>query len=282
MNNPIDRYMLFIDDGGNHTTRSHDNCFVLGGVAVPLSGWRALDTRLRTLKAEWGLAPEQELKWADLGIRIAQIINPAANTKPSVLSHISDIEEVRRLGKEVLGIVPTETDARVLACLCVKAGKETKASLLADTKQTRTNYEKANYRRTLNDLLERYELFLRGLERGNVHTYGIVVIDEKSAKYDGIARTVCDVLREDGAIWQSPADHIVETSFVVSSGTSTGVQLADFVCGAIHRSFERRQTDYLDIIRPMFHADAAGRVIGRGLKVCPSRYSGAIAKLGIL
>lgn len=278
----LDRYAFFIDDGGNHTTKSNDVFFVLGGLAIPFGAWKTLDERLKEVKTEWGIPAKQELKWADLGIRISQLLNPGQNTKPSTLAHLGSVDEVRAIGKAVLSIAASEADARILACLCVKATKETRESLLKQSKSNRTAYEKANYRRSLNDLLERYELFLRGLERGNTNTHGIVVIDEKSARYDNIARAVCDMLRDSGTIWQQPAEHIVETAFVVPSDASTGVQLADFVCGAIHRAFEKKQTDYLDIVRPLFHANGAGRIIGCGLKVCPSKYAGAVAKLGIV
>jgi hypothetical protein len=51
--------LCFIDESGSTESPKPDEVFVLAGVAVPVTGWGAIDARVEKLKATHGLARKE-------------------------------------------------------------------------------------------------------------------------------------------------------------------------------------------------------------------------------
>jgi len=67
----------------------------------------------------------------------------------------------------------------------------------------------------------------------------------------------------------STYENIVETIFFAPSEATVGLQLADMVAGAVHRSFQYGEHRFAELIKPSIRSSPRGEIIGYGLVKMP-------------
>jgi hypothetical protein len=82
-------------------------------------------------------------------------------------------------------------------------------------------------------------------------------------------RTRHHELLEGGEPFTSNYANIIETIFFSPSEASVGLQLADMVAGAVHRSFHNGEHRFAEMIRPSFRSSPSGAILGYGLVKMP-------------
>jgi hypothetical protein len=261
-------FTYFMDDSGdsNLLSRRH-NFWVLGGIAMPDDSWPHISTSLRALRLRWRIPEKRELKWQDVGRRIGEINNPIFRARDPELSvaHIDSIDDLEQLAREMMMIVAEDDAIRVLSVVCVKSD----AMRVCGGAGDKNAVNERCYADMFNDAIERYEYFLTTLgNRDGV--FGHIVVDEKSRHFDNVLREVCDELLAHGTRF-ADIEHVIGGLNVSPSHHSHGLQVADFVAGAIHRWFEKEDDRYLQVIHENLHSDYMGDVIGAGIKRYPSR-----------
>lgn len=259
-------FTYFMDDSGNSSLYGDGRYWVLGGIVMPDLAWPYLQKAVRDLRHRWHIPDTHELKWQDVGTRIAEIRNPRFRTPDPLLSvaHLATVAELEQLGREMLVVVGDNPAIRVLSVVCVKAD----ALRVCGGEATHAAANERCYRDMFNDAIERYEYMLKSVSpRGEA--FGHLVADQKSRQFDNVLRETCSYLIKNGTKFAT-IDHLIDGVKVSPSHHSIGLQVADFVAGAIHRWVEHDDDRYLQIIYGNLHTDWTGDPLGAGVKRYPS------------
>jgi hypothetical protein len=260
-------YTYFMDDSGNSNLYGEGRYWVLGGIAMPEASWPHISNSVHDLRTRWKVPADRELKWQDVGKRIAELTNPLRRRHPDVglsVAHITEVGDLEQLSREMVAIVAEDPAIRVLSAICVKQD----ALRVCGGEGSRDAVNGRCYRDMFHDAIERYEYFLTTL--ANRHgAFGHVVVDQKSQQFDDTLRATCADLLTHGTQY-TRVTHVIDGVMVAPSHHSRGLQVADFVAGAIHRWFEYNDDRYLQIVYDNLHTDWMGDVLGAGIKRYPS------------
>jgi len=230
-------YLYFIDESGDCGDPNTSNCgkiFVLGGVIIRDDDWQYIESDLKQLKTSYGVNPSEEVKWRHTR-------QQKRHTSPD--NPIKHLEEKarRQFAKDVLRIVKTSKNTRVIATVI----RKDKAF-----KKSHVNSPNDLYCEALKFVVERFHHFLRPKPQ----QFGMVLLDHREEREDQRVRTFFQSMLDHGTRWtQFPK--IVECAFFGPSDFSVGIQLADFVAGAVFVEFTRANHNYTSIIR--------GKITGR-------------------
>jgi Protein of unknown function (DUF3800) len=103
------------------------------------------------------------------------------------------------------------------------------------------------YHLTYKGLTERFQYFLQDASRiTGQQQYGLVVCDHRMGSDDKKLRKHHHELVEKSYQFTSTYENFIETIFFSPSEVSIGLQLADMVAGAVHRSFHMGSTGLLN------------------------------------
>jgi hypothetical protein len=109
-------------------------------------------------------------------------------------------------------------------------------------------------------LTERFQYFLQ--DRKSV---GIIIADHRGRDDDRLLRAHHDTLIAKPGNTVSGYDRLIEGLLLQDSCHSIGIQLADFVAGAIHRAYSTKDGDLAKILKPRIRAKKDGSVLGHGI-----------------
>lgn len=105
-------------------------------------------------------------------------------------------------------------------------------------------------------LINRFDLFLRRLHRGNDTQRGIIVLDKSSD--ENTLQSLARNFRRDGHRW-GQLHNIAETPFFVDSQATRMIQFADLIARALRQYYEHGASKYLDQISHLF--DQQGGIV---------------------
>jgi hypothetical protein len=250
--------MLFVDESGTppppgklHTAR----LFVLGGLVVPEDLWSKVAADLRRLKAKYGVAGE--IKW--------RYFAPEKGGKIHSLSHL-DAASKDALRVELYEVV---TSYRSIRLICVVADIQRAYGL------SYVNTADDLYWQTYKQLLERFQYYLRDLERTvGQRVNGIVVCDHRAARDDERLRELHSRLLAGDRGNVTRYGNLIEGLFIAPSHLSVGIQLADMVAGAVFRRFNADDGRFFSQIEGSFRRAPDGKIDGYGIVRFPKNGSG--------
>lgn len=225
-------YILYLDESGNTDQNRH---FVLGGLAVFERQHYFLHQSIRDVENRYlpGCPIPAKLRVND--IRGDSPAPPFDGlSKDSRLQLIRDVYAV--LASSHRGVV---CFAVALERRCLRSGEDA-------------------YSRALEELLQRFESFIRRLHYGGTDEKGLIIID-KSQEEQRLRELSRDFLLS-GTRWGG-VDNVVDVPYFGSAKDSKMLQLADFVTHAVFSRYEMGFTGNLDNILQKFDSDG-GRIHG--------------------
>lgn len=241
-------YFLFLDESGTppNPDKAAGKYLVIGGVIIPEGAWHgvAKDFAKATINVRG------ELKWKFFG---------TAN-KDNSLSHLEKAakEQVRT---DVFRAITSRKAVKLICCV---------TSVEAAYKRPTIVNQDDVYHLTYKGVTERFQYFLQDATRVTGQPqYGIVVSDHRMSNDDEKLRKRHHELINTAELYTSTYANVIETIFFSPSDASVGLQLADMVAGAVHRSFQYGENRFADLIRGSFRSSPAGQIPGYGLVRMP-------------
>lgn len=223
--------LFFLDESGD-AVMGGTKFLVLAGIILRAEDWAALRRSLDELKSRFGINPNIEIKWR-------HIRHPGGHRHP--LRTLADLERTL-FARRALGLVRRTTLARVIGVVIDKVA----AYARTDVTSAEDLYEHA-----VSLAMERFQYYLRA-----ARDLGVVVQDQRHPRQDIRLRAFYRSLLTTGTYW-TRFPNVVEGVFLAPSDFSTGLQLADFIAGAIYAAHctPRPDRKYFNIIRGKITGD---------------------------
>jgi len=259
-------YICYMDESGTVEAADSSRHFVLVGLAILASAWKAKDAQVDAIKGQYGLIgaeihtawmmrefPEQnyipgfaalsadQRRRQVIALRTQNLAKPRKKKQQANLAlnyrktaayiHLTKAERIECVQK-VADLVGSWADARLFA----EAQK--KASLSDGA---------GDFEEAFEQVVTRFNTCLKNV--GGVH--GLIVQDNNET----IAERLTQQMRkfhQSGTTWAKDIEFVVETPLFVDSELTSMVQLADLCSYAIRRFFDKSETDLLDRIWPVF------------------------------
>lgn len=234
-------HLCFIDESGTPPSKPNENqpYFTLGAVIIRDEDWKDLTKNIRGYCTRHRL--KGELKWRYYSPHNSSADNPMLG---------KSAEERKALSLELAGII-AKSPLTVIACVTdIGAAFE-----YASVKNQRELYHFA-----YKPLTERFQYFLQDNKSS-----GIVIADHRGRDDDRLFRAHHDMLLSKPGNTVSGYNRLIEGLFLQDSCHSIGIQLADFVAGAIHRAYSTKDADLATILKPRIRAKTDGSVLGHGI-----------------
>lgn len=245
-------YIVFLDESGqpggydkekNQLVQNTSKCFTLAGFMIDADEILNIERNMRDVKIKYGLEKQHEIKWhttySKLGLNFEQyksmkleIINIIAEYKNSVIGIVMDKESCYR-NKEY---ITTANDLYSVALhllmerSCMETSKRSKKGVLPPTIMI------ADSRQSIHSNKLDKELQIAYLRAKNMGTYFI--------KFPNFCESI----------------------IFVDSDDFSGVQLADFCAGAIHRKYEREDEEFFNKLLPAI-VTKRNNIYGPGIKL---------------
>ncbi|MHC4040794.1 DUF3800 domain-containing protein [Bradyrhizobium sp. 23AC] len=241
-------YFLFLDESGSppKPEKAEGKYLVIGGLIIPEGAWHPVAKDFKKATAN----VRGELKWKYFG---------TGNTENS-LSHLSkeDKEQVRT---DVFRTITSRKAIKLICCV---------TSVEAAYKRPTITSQDDVYHLTYKGVTERFQYFLQDATRVTGQSqFGIVVSDHRMAADDEKLRTRHHELIDTEERYTATYANIIETIFFSPSDASVGLQLADMVAGAVHRSFQHGENRFAEAIKGSFRTSPQGTIPGFGLVRMP-------------
>jgi hypothetical protein len=238
-------YFCFVDESGTPPSAPNPNkpYFTLGAVIVSSEDWPLLENYVhgfRTSNKIFG-----ELKWRYFSPHNSDKGNPLLGR---------DAQERKALSLSFLRLI-ANTPITIIASVTDVDAAYSYASV---------NNQQELYHFAYKPITERFQYFLQD-NKG----LGIVVADHRSHDNDRTFRAHHQELVGNMGTTRSKYDRFIEGLFLQDSCMSTGIQVADFVAGAIHRAYSVGDGAYATVLRPRFRT-RNGVILGCGLVHHPS------------
>jgi hypothetical protein len=159
-------------------------------------------------------------------------------------------EERKALSLELAGIV-AKSPLTIIACV-TDIGTAFEYASVSNQREL--------YHFAYKPLTERFQYFLQDSK-----SLGIIIADHRGRDDDRLLRAHHDTLIAKPGNTISGYNRLIEGLLLQDSCHSIGIQLADFVAGAIHRAYSTKDSDLAKIIRPRVRAKTDGSVFGHGI-----------------
>lgn len=234
-------HMCFIDESGTPPSKPNPNqpYFTLGAVVVAESDWRKLAADVRGFCTSNRL--KGELKWRYFSPHNTCSANPMGDRSPV---------ERKSLSLALAGLV-AKSNVTIIACVTDISAAFRYASV--------TNQQEL-YHFAYKPLTERFQYFLQDQD-----SFGILVADHRGKSDDRLFRAHHDQLTSRTSRTTSGYSRFIEGLFLQDSCHSIGIQLADFVAGAIHRAYSTEDNELATIIKPRIRCKPDGNIQGHGI-----------------
>ncbi len=234
-------YLCFIDESGTPPSKPNESqpYFTLGAVVIRDEDWHDIAKVVRGFCTRHGL--RGELKWRYFSPHNASSDNPMLN---------KSAEQRKALSLELAGII-SKSPLTVIVCVTDIGAAFDYASV---------SNQRELYHFAYKPLTERFQYFLQ--DRKSV---GIIIADHRGRDDDRLLRAHHDTLIAKPGNTVSGYDRLIEGLLLQDSCHSIGIQLADFVAGAIHRAYSTKDGDLAKILKPRIRAKKDGSVLGHGI-----------------
>ncbi len=247
-------YLLFLDESGTppKPEKAAGRYLVIGGVIIPEGAWQAIAKEFKKLMSPLEFNVNGEIKWKYFGT--------GNNTKDNPLVHLSRAKK-DSLREAIFKLITSRKAIKLICCVtCVE---------VAFSRPTISNQTDV-YHLTYKGVTERFQYFLQDASRVTGQTqYGLIVSDHRQTCDDQNLRKRHHELIEKPCEYTYIYANIVETIFFAPSEATVGLQLADMVAGAVHRSFQYGEHRFAEMIRPAMRSSPMGDVNGWGLVKMP-------------
>lgn len=245
-------YLLFADESGTppKPDKAAGKYMVLGGLIVPEGVWRAIAKEFGRVREEYAISGE--IKWKFFG--------PDNNDPKNSIDHLTK-ERKQELRDDLFRIVTSRKSVKVICCVTSIEAAYARPTIIT---------QEDVYHLTYKGLTERFQYFLQDATRITGQTQsGIVVCDHRMTTDDKKLRARHHQLIETDEEYTSTYANFIETIFFSPSEASVGLQLADMVAGAVHRSFQYGEHRFANQIQSAFRASPTGKILGYGLVKMP-------------
>ncbi len=234
-------HLCFIDESGTPPSKPNPKqpYFTLGAVVIDAERWHEIAKLIRGYSSRHGI--KGELKWRYFSPHNQQQDNPL-RTKTSA--------ERKALGLELAGII-AKSPLTILACVTDIEAAFTYATVSS---------QRELYHFAYKPLTERFQYFLQDQK-----SLGIIIADHRGRDDDRLLRAHHDTLIAKTGNSISGYDKLIEGLFLQDSCHSIGIQLADFVAGAIHRAYSTGDNELATIIKPRLRRKPDGNPLGHGI-----------------
>lgn len=290
-------YLCYLDESGTPELGSQTSHFVLVGIAIPATTWRAKDRRIDLIKSRFGLRdaeihtgymarrfPEQEkipdfekLDWPARRAAVQQqreqaLIRTAALKQPDRLKalkklyrkssdyiHLTYAERTEILD-EVAKEISLWTDTRLFGAALDKRSQE--AATAAEEV----------FRRAFFLLTSSFRTFLGKIDPAVTGKgFGLLIQDNNET----VAKKLTEFARRlhEAESWIPDGNRIVETPLFVDSSLTSMVQLADLCAYAVRRYYENHEHPLFDAIHGRFDFESTAglsHVTNDAACLCPS------------
>lgn len=238
-------HLCFVDESGTPPGKPNPRkpYFTLGAAIIHCDSWKSISQRFHGFKVQHGLIGE--MKWRYFAPDNQQEGNP-------MLRHSAP--ERRELSRQFARMI-AESDITLLACVV----DVEKAYEFPSVTNQQTLYHFA-----YKPITERFQYFLQ-----DANSIGLIVADHRGRDSDKMLRAHHSALTSNPKATRSGYDRLIEGLFLQDSEHSIGVQIADFVAGAIHRAYCTSDTEHAKSIRHRIRCDGRGEMLGRGIILHP-------------
>lgn len=234
-------YLCFIDESGTPPSKPNANqpYFTLAAAIIRDEEWLGIARAVRGFCTRHGL--RGELKWRYFAPHNASAENPMLGKSPAERKVLS-LEFARIISRLPITVIACVTDVG------------------AAFEYASVGSQRELYHFAYKPLTERYQYFLQDQK-----SIGIVIADHRGRDDDRLFRAHHDTLLRKPGNTISGYDRLIEGLLLQDSSHSIGIQLADFVAGAIHRAYSTKDGELAQIIKSRIRANADGSVAGHGI-----------------
>jgi hypothetical protein len=265
-------YVCYVDESGTPDIPGNTSHFVLAGLAIPISEWKAFDESVNNILKQYGLEnTEFHTAWVLRAYREQSTIPDfatmsrtarrtavtQARTKELLRlqrEQSKNYKTVKKFYRHTEGYIHLSLNERKAAALAIATciGSWRDARLFAECID-KTHFDPTLTNATVGEqafeqVVSRFEQFLKKV-RGSAH--GILVHDNNET----VAKKHTDLMRkfhQSGTLW-TDIERIIDTPLFVNSSLTSMVQMADLCSYALRRYFENGEKDLFSKIFKRAH-----------------------------
>lgn len=234
-------HLCFIDESGTPPSKPNPKqpYFTLGAVVIDADQWHDIAKQVRGYTSRHRI--KGELKWRYFSPHNQQPENPLRD---------KTTEERKALSLELATLV-AKSPLTVIACV---------TDIEAAFDYASVSNQRELYHFAYKPLTERFQYFLQDKK-----SLGIIIADHRGRDDDRLLRAHHDTLIAKAGNTISGYSKLIEGLFLQDSCHSIGIQLADFVAGAIHRAYSTGDGELAGIIKPRLRRKPDGSSLGHGM-----------------
>lgn len=244
--------IIFLDESGQpggfdkenkKLVNSTSKYFTLAGFMIDADNILDIEKKMKGIKIKYRLNPNHEIKWHSTYSKLGLNLEQYKNMKLEVIKTISEYKS------SVIGIVADKEE-------CYK-------------NKTYINDSNDLYAVVLHLLMERYSMEIMNRHNKNIMKPVIMIADSRQSMN---SRKLDKELQIAYLRAKNMGTHFVkfpnfcEGIIFVDSDNFTGIQLADFCAGAIHRKYEQNDDTFFNKLIPAI-ANKKDNIYGAGIKL---------------
>tara|TARA_B100002003_G_scaffold227027_1_gene234293 strand:- start:971 stop:1651 length:681 start_codon:yes stop_codon:yes gene_type:complete len=211
----------------------------LGAAIIDGRDWASVAGKINGFKIRRKI--RGELKWRFFSPHNQAAENPLLGR---------DAAQRKALSLELAGII-SQSKVTLIACV---------TDVEAAFRYAKVQNQQELYHFCYKPISERFQYFLQ-----DVKSLGIMVSDHRGRDGDKMLRAHHDALVSKSAQNTSGYDRFIESLFLQDSEHSIGIQIADYVAGAVHRAYSTDDGEVAAILRPRFRHRKDGKISGHGI-----------------
>ncbi|MFB7143265.1 DUF3800 domain-containing protein [Agrobacterium deltaense] len=234
-------HLCFVDESGTPPSSPNPErpYFTLGAIIIKDEDWRDVAAVIRGYCTRNKI--KGELKWRFFSPHNSSSDNPMLGKSG---------EERKKLSLELANII-AGSRVTIIACITDIGAAFEYASV--------TNQQEL-YHFAYKPLSERFQYFLQDNK-----SLGIIIADHRGRDNDRLFRAHHDALLAKSGKSVSGYNRLIEGLLLQDSCHSIGIQLADFVSGAIHRAYSTKDGELAKILKRRIRAKPDGTIQGHGI-----------------
>ncbi|OUS20373.1 hypothetical protein A9Q95_08300 [Rhodobacterales bacterium 59_46_T64] len=235
----------FVDESGTPPNKPNAArpYFTLGAAIIDAENWRKCNEKIHGYKVRNKIFGE--LKWRFFAPHNRDKDNPLLDVSAS------DRKSLSLEFSALIGDLPVQ----LIACVTdVGAAFEYNA----------VNDQQELYHFTYKPITERFQYCLQDHK-----DIGIIVADHRGRSDDKLFRAHHSTLTSATGSNRSGYDRLIEGLFLQDSAHSTGIQISDYVTGAIHRAYSVGDGEHAALFKSKMRGYEQDAIMGRGLVLHP-------------
>ncbi|OWJ76982.1 DUF3800 domain-containing protein [Haematobacter genomosp. 1] len=234
-------HFCFIDESGTPPSRPNPErpYFTLGAVIIRDTDWRGIADHVRGFCTSHRL--KGELKWRYFSPHNSSAENPMLG---------KSAEERKALSRSFAHVI-AKSPMTIIACV---------TDIGAAFEYASVKNQQELYHFAYKPLSERFQYFLQDNK-----SLGITIADHRGRDNDRLFRAHHDNLTGGTGKVISGYNRFIEGLFLQDSCHSIGIQLADYVAGAIHRAYSTTDGELAAILKPRIRRKRDGTIQGHGI-----------------